>query len=349
MIPIHHWPNHEIALITKFFEYSHARLPIVVSDVRTMAATVRATGQGEVFRARDTADFVRAVRAVLADPERYRAVYDAPDSPLAGWTWEAQADRLDALYRAAAPGTEASADEHPRRQRRGAGLQHDAVPDRVPGLAGRADHRRRTGCRSSRWTTARPTAAAPSWTGSPPATPAWSPSSTSPTRAARPAPATGRWTWPPAGTSSSSAPTTSSARRPLQRLVTAADTYGSDVVLGRVVGVHSRHIYQDIFARTEPDLDLFDSPLPRSLANTKLFRRELLEPHGIRYREDMPIGSDLPFTLEACYRAAADLGAGRLRLLLRRTPVQRHQHHLSEPARAAAARRSRRCSRSWPS
>ena len=89
----------------------------------------------------------------------------------------------------------------------------------------------------------------------------------------------------------------------LQRLVTAADTYGSDVVLGRVVGVHSRHIYQDIFARTEPDLDLFDSPLPRSLANTKLFRRELLEQHAIRYPEDMPVGSDLPFTLEACYRA----------------------------------------------
>lgn len=89
----------------------------------------------------------------------------------------------------------------------------------------------------------------------------------------------------------------------LQRLVAAADTYDSDVVLGKVVGVHSRHIYQDIFARDEPDLDLFDSPLPRSLANTKLFRRELLDKHDIRYPEDMRIGSDLPFTLEACYRA----------------------------------------------
>ncbi len=99
LIPLHHWPNHEIALITKFFEYAHARLPIVVSDVRTMAETVRATGQGEVFRARDAADLARAVRTVLADPARYRAAYEGEDSPLPGWTWEAQAERLDVLYR----------------------------------------------------------------------------------------------------------------------------------------------------------------------------------------------------------------------------------------------------------
>ncbi|MFC0099885.1 glycosyltransferase family 4 protein [Micromonospora marina] len=97
VIPIQHWPNHEIALITKFFEYSHARLPLVVSDVRTMAETVRETGQGEVFRAEDVADFVRAVTAVLADPQRYRAAYDRPGL-LAGWTWEAQARVLDEVY-----------------------------------------------------------------------------------------------------------------------------------------------------------------------------------------------------------------------------------------------------------
>jgi glycosyltransferase involved in cell wall biosynthesis len=103
VIPIHHWPNHEIALITKFFEYSHARLPIVVSDVKTMAETVRRTGQGEVFRAEDVADYVRAVRAVLADPGRYRAVYDQPGL-LAGWTWQAQAEVLDGVYRRLLPG-----------------------------------------------------------------------------------------------------------------------------------------------------------------------------------------------------------------------------------------------------
>lgn len=94
---LHHLPNHEIALSNKFFEYSHARLPLVVSDVRTMAEMVRSTGQGEVFRARDLADYVRAVRAVLADPDRYRAAYDRPGL-LEAWTWEAQARVLDRVY-----------------------------------------------------------------------------------------------------------------------------------------------------------------------------------------------------------------------------------------------------------
>jgi len=98
VIPIHHWPNHEIALITKFFEYSHARLPLVVSDVRTMAATVRATGQGEIFKAEDLDDYVRAVQTVLADPERYRGAYDKPGL-LDEWTWAAQAKVLTSVYR----------------------------------------------------------------------------------------------------------------------------------------------------------------------------------------------------------------------------------------------------------
>ncbi|MEV0097108.1 glycosyltransferase family 4 protein [Streptomyces sp. NPDC050738] len=97
VIPIHHWPNHELALITKFMEYAHARLPVVVSDVRTMAEAVRETGQGEVFRAEDTADFVRAVRAVLEAPDGYRAAYDRAGL-LDQWTWQAQAEVLDGVY-----------------------------------------------------------------------------------------------------------------------------------------------------------------------------------------------------------------------------------------------------------
>lgn len=89
----------------------------------------------------------------------------------------------------------------------------------------------------------------------------------------------------------------------LRRLVAAADRYGSDVVAGRVVGVNSRFIHQGIFVRDEVEIGLADSALPWSLTNVKLFRRDLIERHAIRYPEDMPLGSDLPFTLEACHRA----------------------------------------------
>jgi glycogen synthase len=96
--PLRHLPNHEIALSNKFFEYSQARLPLVVSDVRAMAATVRETGQGEVYAADDVHDYVRAAGAVLADPARYRAAYAKPGL-LQQWTWRAQAAVLDQVYR----------------------------------------------------------------------------------------------------------------------------------------------------------------------------------------------------------------------------------------------------------
>jgi glycosyltransferase involved in cell wall biosynthesis len=95
--PTLHFPNHEISLATKFFEYAHARLPIVVSDVKTMSEMVLETGQGEVFVAGDTKDFARAVEKVLADPSAYRDAYDKPGL-LEQWTWESQAEVLDAVY-----------------------------------------------------------------------------------------------------------------------------------------------------------------------------------------------------------------------------------------------------------
>lgn len=90
----------------------------------------------------------------------------------------------------------------------------------------------------------------------------------------------------------------------LERLVSFADEHDSDVVLGKVVGVHGRFIRQRLFSRTKPDVDLLGPDLRWSLANTNLFRRSLLEEHGIRYVEGLAFGSDQPFMLEACVRAS---------------------------------------------
>ncbi|MGW1430048.1 glycosyltransferase family 4 protein [Streptomyces sp. NPDC002431] len=89
--------NHEVALSTKFFEFMQARLPVVVSDVKAMADEVTRVGNGEVFQSENAKDLARAVGAVLADRDRYTAVYDRPGM-LDEWSWEAQAEKYVVLY-----------------------------------------------------------------------------------------------------------------------------------------------------------------------------------------------------------------------------------------------------------
>ncbi|MEI6648120.1 MAG: glycosyltransferase family 4 protein [Actinomycetes bacterium] len=96
LIPIHHRQNHEISLITKFGEYMQARLPIVVSDVKTMSEAVIELGNGEVFVAEDVVSFVTAVKKVLADKGKYQTAYT--EEVLAERSWERQAEELLAIY-----------------------------------------------------------------------------------------------------------------------------------------------------------------------------------------------------------------------------------------------------------
>ena len=96
LIPLHHKLNHEISLITKFGEYMQAKLPIVVSDVKTMSAEVKRLKNGEVFKAEDVAGFVTATNKILANEKKYRKVYTK--SVLGERSWERQAKVLVDLY-----------------------------------------------------------------------------------------------------------------------------------------------------------------------------------------------------------------------------------------------------------
>ncbi|MFJ3716546.1 glycosyltransferase family 2 protein [Streptomyces sp. NPDC090057] len=89
----------------------------------------------------------------------------------------------------------------------------------------------------------------------------------------------------------------------LERMVAYADEHGSDVVVGRMVGTNGRYVHQALYKKNDPDVGLVGSALPWTLANTKLFRRELVERHKLRFPEHLPVGSDQPFTIEACVRA----------------------------------------------
>jgi hypothetical protein len=92
-------------------------------------------------------------------------------------------------------------------------------------------------------------------------------------------------------------------REAVARLTATAERHDSDVVLGRVVGDNGRYIDQAVYAQSSPEVGLHDSSLPWSLSNTKLFRRDPIERHGLRFREDLRVFSDQPFTLEMYFRA----------------------------------------------
>ena len=92
VIPILHHPNHEISLVTKYFEYLHARIPIIVSDVKTMSEEVLLQGNGLVFTAGKAYELADRFEEITSERGRYLAAIT--DSMLDEYSWELQGDKL---------------------------------------------------------------------------------------------------------------------------------------------------------------------------------------------------------------------------------------------------------------
>lgn len=88
----------------------------------------------------------------------------------------------------------------------------------------------------------------------------------------------------------------------LERMVTMADENGTDVVLGKVEGIN-RTPPKSMWGKTLVRTDVFSSNIKFTLSAQKLFRRELLDTHGMRFDESLFTGEDALFTMEAYLRA----------------------------------------------
>ncbi|MEO3849494.1 glycosyltransferase family A protein [Streptomyces sp. B8F3] len=93
-------------------------------------------------------------------------------------------------------------------------------------------------------------------------------------------------------------------REALERMTAMADRNGSDVVLGKLVGVGGRKPPTSMFRRDQPDADLYSSRVFWVLNPMKLFRRELIERHGLRFPEELRTGEDQVFVTKAYLHAA---------------------------------------------
>jgi glycosyltransferase involved in cell wall biosynthesis len=324
VIPIHHWPNHEIALITKFFEYAHARLPMIVSDVRTMAETTRAVGLGEVFRAEDVDDFVRVVKIVMSDTEKYRAAYDRPGL-LENWTWEAQAKILDDIYGNLLPDLRTNPEVSLRITAPDVSVIM-AVRDAMPYLTKCIRSLIEQSIGMARFEVIAVDCGSTDG------------GAEHLTRFAQLHPHTFKVIRQP--TSALAAAYYRGLRQAkgryillmgaedhlgveaLARLVATADEHVCEVVLPNMVAGKGRYQTTDVFPATEIDLDLADPRLCAALANARFIRRDIIDTNLLRYLEDTPVGgltfagdpgawrsftglpfAELPFALAACSRA----------------------------------------------
>ncbi|MEW2065579.1 glycosyltransferase family A protein [Streptomyces sp. NPDC007346] len=87
----------------------------------------------------------------------------------------------------------------------------------------------------------------------------------------------------------------------LERMVAMGDRAGTDVVLGKIVGV-DRAAAKSMWKETVERADLYDSNIKFTLSAQKLFRRDLLVRLGMRFDEKLRTGEDALFTMEAYLR-----------------------------------------------
>ncbi|MBC7310461.1 MAG: glycosyltransferase family 4 protein [Tetrasphaera sp.] len=97
LIPIKRFPSHDVALTNKLFEYIHAGLPVVVSDCPGQKRFVRTEDIGAVHITEDPLDLALAVRAVLADLDRYRRQVRRPELA-ERFSWQGSEQALATLY-----------------------------------------------------------------------------------------------------------------------------------------------------------------------------------------------------------------------------------------------------------
>lgn len=90
----------------------------------------------------------------------------------------------------------------------------------------------------------------------------------------------------------------------LERMVRMAEENGTDIVLGKMVGVGGRGAPTSMFQRNQPRTDVFSSRVYWTLNPMKLFRRELLVRHGLRFPTDLAIGEDQLFVGAAYLHAS---------------------------------------------
>lgn len=94
----------------------------------------------------------------------------------------------------------------------------------------------------------------------------------------------------------------------LERTLTLAERGGTDIVLGKIVGVGGRRPATSMFRETVALGNIFDTHAYRNQVVFKLFRRALIDRLDLRFDEEAGYGEDIIFVSTAYLAAPASIG-----------------------------------------
>lgn len=94
--PLLHYPNHEVSCFTKFYEYLNSGIPVVSSDVRTMAKTILAENVGFVFPAGNVTELAKTLELVAEKSSLLKLAI--PRIIGDRYTWESQESIIAEIY-----------------------------------------------------------------------------------------------------------------------------------------------------------------------------------------------------------------------------------------------------------
>jgi glycosyltransferase involved in cell wall biosynthesis len=90
--------NNHLSLPNKLFEYMHAGLPVIASNLPEIARVLIGHHIGEVVNPDDPQDIGRAISRLLTDPVRYSQYRSNAQKAAASFTWEQESKNLLAIY-----------------------------------------------------------------------------------------------------------------------------------------------------------------------------------------------------------------------------------------------------------
>ena len=90
--------NHHYSLPNKLFEYLHAGLPVICSDLPEIARIVQGYQVGELTDPDNPSDIAQSIKSILSDPPRFLQMKINTKKAAEDFNWDKEKRKLITIY-----------------------------------------------------------------------------------------------------------------------------------------------------------------------------------------------------------------------------------------------------------